>query len=152
MEHYDAKNDFAEQQRVFDRVPVNRFLGFRLTAQSRNEAVVEMDITNDHTQETGVLHGGILSGLADTAAVHLFEPYLPEHQILTSIEFKLNFLRPVRVGEGVVAARSRTLRHGRKVGVAEVEVTQADVLVAKGLFTYMFVNKSEWGAGQLDVH
>ena len=140
--------ELTEYQRRFDQVPVNRFLGYRLTAQSPEEAVVEMDVIHDQTQEAGVLHGGILSGLADTAAVHLFEPYLPEHQVMTSIEFKMNFLRPVRVGEGVLVARSTTLRHGRKVGVAEVVVTQADRVVAKGLFTYMFVDKSEWSAAE----
>jgi len=137
--------DLSEWQLEFDRVPVNQFLGYRLTAQSKEEAVVEMDVVHDHTQEAGVLHGGILSGLADTAAVHLFEPYLPDHQIMTSIEFKLNFLRPVRVGEGVLIARSTTLRRGRKIGVAEVSVAQGNKEVAKGLFTYMFVDKSEWG-------
>ncbi len=138
-------SDLSELQRRFGQVPVNRFLGYRLISQSADAAVVEMDVTNDHIQEAGVLHGGILSGLADTAAVYLFEPYLPDHQTMTSIEFKMNFLRPVRTGEGNLVARSSTLRRGRKVGVAEVAVTQSEKLVAKGLFTYMFLDKREWG-------
>lgn len=103
-----------------------------------------LDVSNDLTQQTGVLQGGVLSALADAAAVHLFLPYLAEHQIMTSIEFKMNFLRPVRVAGGGVTARSSALHCGRKVGVAEVEVTQASQLVAKGLFTYLFMDSSEW--------
>lgn len=138
-------SDPSELQRRFGQVPVNRFLGYRLIAQSAEAAVVEMDVTTDHIQEAGVLHGGILSGLADTAAVYLFEPHLPDHQTMTSIEFKMNFLRPVRTGGGSLVARSCTLRRGRKVGVADVAVTQSEKLVAKGLFTYMFLDKREWG-------
>ncbi len=57
---------------------------------SPEEVIVEMDVTSDQTQETGVVHGGLLSSLADASAANLFQPYVPDHLITTSIEFKIS--------------------------------------------------------------
>ncbi len=135
-------NDHGNIERDFSQVPANRYLGFRLVTHSPQEAVVEMKVSPDHVQETDVVHGGLLSALADTAAVYVFLPYLADDQTMASVEFKLNFLRPATAGRGPLAAHATLLRRGRKIGVCEVEVTQADVVVAKGLFTYLFSEKS----------
>ena len=127
--------------RAFSEVPANRYLGLRLVSRSAEEAVVAMEVAPDHIQETGVVHGGILSTVADTAAVYTFHPDLPDDHGMASIEFKMNFLRPATADRGPIIARARVLRRGRNVGVCEVELVQAEVLVAKGLFTYLFSEK-----------
>jgi len=137
-------SELTERQRAFDNIPIHRFLGLRMISPSPEEVVVEMDVSSDQTQETGVVHGGLLSSLADATAANLFQPYVPDHLITTSIEFKMNFLRPVLAEGGTLVARATVLRRGRKVAVAEVEVTQANKMVAKGLFTFLFVDKREW--------
>ena len=140
-------SELTERLRAFANVPVHRFLGLRMISSSAEEAIVEMDVSPDQTQETGVVHGGILSSLADATAANIFQPYLPEHLLTTSIEFKMNFLRPVLAERGTLVARASVLHKGRKVGVAEVDITQDDKMVAKGVFTFLFVDKSEWGEG-----
>jgi len=137
-------SEFTEHLQAFNNVPIHRFFGFRMISPSPEQAVVEMDVSPDQTQETGVVHGGIVSALADATAANLFQPYVADHLVTTSIEFKMNFLRPVLAERGPLVACASVLRRGRKVAVAEVEVTQADKLVAKGMFTYLFVDKREW--------
>ena len=127
---------------AFQRVPANRFLGFQLLSRSSNEAVVAMEIVPEHTQETGVVHGALLTAVADTASVYVLYPDLPETHSIASIEFKMNFLRPAQLNGGRVLARAKALRRGRNVGVCEVDVMQGDDLVAKGLFTYLFSKRT----------
>ncbi len=67
-------------------------------------------------------------------AVH---PYLPDGLTMTSIEFKLNFLRPATVGGGPLVATARVVRRGRRVAVCDVDVWQDGEAVATGLFTYL---------------
>lgn len=134
----------TERIEAFDKVPVHRYLGLRMISGSPEEVIVEMDVTSDQTQETGVVHGGLLSSLADASAANLFQPYVPDHLITTSIEFKMNFLRPVLADQGTLVAHATVLRQGRKVAIAEVEIAQAAKMVAKGLFTFLFVDKREW--------
>ncbi len=97
-----------------------------------------MDPKAELLQEEGIIHGAIVAALADTAAVYTFHPDLPADVTMTSIEFKLNFLSPALGDGGTLTARSSVVRKGKKIGVCDVEVTQGERLVAKGLFTYLF--------------
>ena len=124
--------------RDFSAVPVNERFSLRLVERSGEGATVTMPATLAITQETGVIHGGLLASVADTAAVYAFLPDLPQGRTMASIEFKMNFLRAGRAGEGDVRAVSRVLKAGRTVGVCEAEVSQGGHRLAKGLFTYMF--------------
>jgi uncharacterized protein (TIGR00369 family) len=126
----------------FSGVPVNRLFGYTIISRSSEGAAISMKARPEYAQEAGVVQGGLLSAIADTAAVYAFLPDLDENQIMTSIEFKMNFLRPVEPDGEPIVARSKVLKRGRSVGVCDVEVTQANNLMAKGIFTYMFLPKN----------
>ena len=125
----------------FDRTPINRHLGFRLVEAGSGSATVEMEARPEYAQEEGVVHGGILTALADTAAVYALLPDLPRDRTVTSIEFKVNFLRPAKPTGGVLQAKSRIVRRGRTIAVCDVEVHQNAVHVATGTFTYLYLDR-----------
>ena len=125
----------------FSKVPVNQFYDYTLVSRSREHAEVRMPLKGSYRQEEGIVQGGIISSLADTTAVHVFYPDLTGNQSMTSIEFKLNFLRPALVEEGDLIARARLVKRGRTVGLCEVEVRQEKRQIATGLFTYLFFEK-----------
>jgi uncharacterized protein (TIGR00369 family) len=128
------------QERIagFDAVPHNQWLSLRLVRCSETGAEVALGVRPDFMQEEGVVHGGILASLADTAAVYAFWPFLADGARMTSIEFKVNFLRPALGDRGDITATSRVVQRGRKLGVCQVDVVQNDVLVAIGTYTYIF--------------
>ena len=127
--------------RFVERVPVARFLGYRLVSRTDSEAVLAAPVRPELLQVDGCVHGGMIATLADTAAVWLLYPDIPEDRTLTSIEFKLNFTRPARLEAGDLLARARLVKRGRTVALSDVEVSQSDQLVAKGLFTYLLFNR-----------
>jgi uncharacterized protein (TIGR00369 family) len=95
-----------------------------------------------HRQELqnsmGVLQGGILGVLADVAGGVSLYSVLPDpvKVVIPTIEFKLNFLRPA--GGQDVIAQGRVVNHGRRIAVCQVDLsTEAGILLATGLFTYM---------------
>ena len=96
-----------------------------------------MPLAETYLQEGGVVHGGVISSLADTAAVYTLYPYLTENQSMTSIEFKMNFLSPALFENGDLLAKANLVKRGRKVALCDVEVYQKEKLVAKGLFSYL---------------
>lgn len=122
----------------FYDVPVNKFFNYSLISRSNEEAVISMEARPEFLQEEGLVQGGILSAIADTAAVYIFYPDLHDDETMTSIEFKVNFLKPGTPGRGPLVAKARLVQRGRKVGVCDVEVSQSEELILKGLFTYMF--------------
>jgi uncharacterized protein (TIGR00369 family) len=137
MDHMDDPA-FA---RFVERMGVARFLGYRLVSRTDNEAVLAAPVRPELLQVDGCVHGGMIATLADTAAVWLLYPDLPEDRTLTSIEFKLNFTCPARLEAGDLVARARLVKRGRTVALSDVEVSQGDQLVAKGLFTYLLFNR-----------
>lgn len=119
-------------------IPMARILGFRLREYAPPRASLLMPVSLDLLQIDNVVHGGILSTLADSAAVYLLCAELPPDRSLTSIEFKLNFLRPALLGRGDVVADAHVIQRGKRIALCEVDVWQAEARVAKGLFTYLF--------------
>ena len=92
-------------------------------------------------QEGNVVHGAILTAIADTCSVYLFFPDLEAGRSMASIEFKVNFINSATLGHGTMKAIAHTVKRGRTVAVSEVEVFQSKQLVLKGLFTYFFLDR-----------
>jgi uncharacterized protein (TIGR00369 family) len=120
----------------FDETPFNRALGFQLRNQSGGMAEVIAPMQPWFAQENGVIHGGVLSSLADTAGVYAVRATLESKERMTGIEFKINFVRAATCDD-VLVARGRLVRRGRSIAVCDVGVYQRDELVATGLFTYL---------------
>jgi uncharacterized protein (TIGR00369 family) len=123
----------------FATVPINRLLGLELRSSSPEGAVIALVPRAEFAQEYGVIHGGVLSTLADTAAVYALHRFLTAGERMTSIEFKVNFLAPATAAGGEVIAASSVAKRGRTIAVVHVDVRQGDTLVLTGLFTYIIV-------------
>src|SRR5262249_39421262 len=127
----------------------NRYLGSTLERCDADGAVVAMAPRAEYLQEGGVLQGGIVSALADTAAAYAVIATLEPHETLTGVEFKVNFLRGASVEAGVLRATAHPVRRGRKVAVVEVRVEQSGQEVALALFTFLYLPRPA-NAGYLD--
>lgn len=121
--------------------PAWQSFGFSRSTQAPDSLEVELVDLERWVQPHGVIHGGVLSALADTAAVARLYVDLPRDRVLTSIEFKLNFLRGALVRNGPLSARAELVRAGRRVQVAEVSVRQGERELARGLFTYIVLER-----------
>lgn len=112
-------------------VPIAKTLGIRSVSASKDEVVLALDWRPELCQPAGLLHGGAIMTLADTAGGTLSYLNLPEGADGTStIESKTNFLSSVR--SGTVTATARLLKAGRSVIVVETELTDGSGrLVAK---------------------
>ena len=127
---------------TFDRTPVNRWLGFRLVERSAERVVVEQDVRAEMLQEAGVVQGGLLTALADTAAVYLLWPELGEARTMTGTNASVQFLAAARPDEGALTATATPVRVGRRLAVCESVVRQGDRLVCKGTFTFLITERT----------
>jgi len=112
-------------------IPMAATFGMRLVEAAPASVRVELDWREDLCTAGGVLHGGALMSLADTAGAVCAFLNLPEGAAGTNtLESKTNFLRGVR--GGTVTATSRPLHAGRRTIVVETELRDDDGrLVAK---------------------
>ncbi len=125
----------------FAATPSNQLLGMRLVSRSAERVELELPTRPELAQEEGVVHGGFVTTLADSAAVYLLWPELGQGRTMTSIEFKMNFLGAGDPNGAPLRAVATPLRVGRTVAVCESEVFQGDRRIAKGTFTYLVRDK-----------
>jgi acyl-CoA thioesterase len=124
--------DLAKRLR---RSNVGKLFGFELEAATPGHAVLRMRVRRRHRQVHGVVHGGILASLADTAAGMATYTVVPRRTRLATVEMNINYLEAVERGD--LLAEARVLRRGRYLAVAECEVRDGDRgLVAKALLTF----------------
>ena len=114
------KPELTEQ--VNAQMPLGSTLGIR-TFGAPEEVDATLPYSADLCTAAGVLHGGILMTLADTAGAVCAFLNLPPGTRTVTIESKTNFLGAVREGETL--ARSRPLHVGKTTIVVETDVLDA---------------------------
>ncbi len=118
--------------------PVATLVGFRLTAIEPGRAVFELEATERHANPMGTLHGGILCDVADAAMGMAYAATLGEGETFTTLELKINFLRPFWTGR--LTAVGRLVKGGRTVGLVECDITDdTNGLVARASSTCMIL-------------
>ncbi|HUH15768.1 MAG TPA: PaaI family thioesterase [Gaiellaceae bacterium] len=102
-------------------MPFAATLGVELTGASADEVSGRVAWEERLTTAGGLLHGGVLMGLADAVGAYCAYLNLPEGSAATAtIESKTNFFAAVR--SGVVDARSRPLHRGSRTVVVETDL------------------------------
>ena len=116
--------------------PYPSHLPFRLVSIGLDHARVELSVDERHLQPFGIVHGGVLATLIDTATFWAVFMRLPEDAGLVNIDLKLNYLRAVSSGQ--LIAEGTGIKSGRTISYAEASVSDSDgKLVAHGTSTLM---------------
>ena len=114
--------------------PIAALLGFTLTSIAPGRATITFEAGERHANPMGTLHGGILCDLADAAMGMAFFSTCAEGETFTTLELRINFLRPFWTG--TLLAHGRVVQRGKTVGMTECEVVdENDRLIAKATST-----------------
>ncbi len=119
----------------FDHSPFMRFLGLEMIRADKGVVEIRLPFREEFLRQDGSdwLHGGVLSALADIVG---------DYAVMTetaagvpTIDMRVDYLRPARKGD--LTAIGRTVRVGRTVSVADVDIRDASgTLVAVGRACY----------------
>ena len=116
--------------------PVAKLIGFELRSVEPGKSRVEFEAGPQHWNPMGGLHGGILCDIADAAMGIAYASTLAEGESFTTVELKMNFLRPFK--EGHLVAEGWVVNGGRRLGMTEAEVRDdRGRLIAKASSTCM---------------
>jgi uncharacterized protein (TIGR00369 family) len=126
--------------------PVGKLIGFRPTSIEPGTAIFELEAGPQHANPMGTLHGGIVCDVADAAMGTAYASTLADGESFTTLELKINFLRPFWTGR--LVATGRTVQTGRTIGLVECDVTDAEGrLIARAMSTCMTL-RGESSAGR----
>jgi acyl-CoA thioesterase len=90
-----------------DRAPFERLLHMEIREAADGRALLTMPFLLDFAQGGGLLHGGALISLADTAVAMAIKSLLPSQTHFATISLDSKFLYPVR--KGVVTAKAQVV-------------------------------------------
>src|SRR5436190_21884708 len=103
--------------------PIATLIGFRMTAIEPGQSRFEKAADARHHNPMGTLHGGVLCDIADVAMGSAYASTLDEGESFTTIELKINFLRPVKTAH--LIADASIVQRGRSVGMTECTISDA---------------------------
>lgn len=136
-------NELTKRERArTERNNARKLLGIQVEEVEPGRAVLSMPAQEHILQSSGVVHGGFLSLLADSAISTALRSVLDEDAAITTVELNINFLRPARAGMitgcGTLVHQGRTLA----VGTAEIK-DESGRLLACGRATFFIKKKNE---------
>lgn len=119
--------------------PFVKLLGMRLLSASGGRSVMECRVRQLLRNSSGTLHGGVMGALVDMSVATALRSVMPLSSRMTTVEYKVNFLKPVE--SGTITALGVILRLGRTIAVGSTEVRNADgEVVAFGSATFYILN------------
>ena len=123
-------------KKVVKKSPYPRHMRMRLEHIEMDRAKVVIELAECHLQPYGIVHGGVVATIIDTATFWAAFLRLPEEDGLVNVDLKLNYLKSIDNGE--LIAKGTCIRHGRSICYSEAKVFDADKhLIAHGTSTLM---------------
>lgn len=143
--HEDLAPNFKASllEKMQQESPFWELLGLELADVKKGWAKVRLPFARKLVHPLGIAHGGAIFSAADSAVAMALIGLVDRDETFTTVEMKINFLKPVDAGEMI--AEARIIHKGARTALGDVAVFNGEGgLVAKGLATYMILRKDEF--------
>lgn len=121
---------------AFASVPYAKLIGLELGEMRRGQATIHLTVRDELKQNQGIVHGGAVASLIDTAAAFAVVTEIEAGERVTTTDLTIHYLRPVSSGR--LSATARIVRGGRRLFVLSVEVTDdRRALLATAVTSYI---------------
>ena len=118
-----------ELERIFESAPFVADLGIRLVTIESGMCETQLDVGPRHLQQNGFVHAGVQASLADHTAGGAAATLVEPGQIILTVEFKINLLRPAKGKR--LTCQSKVLKPGSQLIIVESEISCDDAGTSK---------------------
>ena len=120
--------DFVQRiaRREIPGVPIGELLGFHVAEAQAGRVVLEGQPDRRAYNLIGTVHGGWAASILDTALALATLSTLDEKSSFTTLDIRINYLRPITVETGALRAEGRVLHGGRRVALCEAKLTDRE--------------------------
>ena len=126
------KNPQDVVQRMLEQDHFSQWMELKVNSIAEGTSTVSMFVKQEMLNGFGVIHGGVLFSLADSAFAFACNN---RNNLSVALDTSINFIKPVHIGD-VLIAEARELHNGKSTGLYQIEIyNQKEHLVAqfKGL-------------------
>ena len=124
--------------------PYFNLISMKIDTLEMGRSILEVDVQEKHLQPYGIVHGGVYASLIDAAAFWAAYSTI-EGSSMTTVEMKLNYLRPAASGRFI--ARGKSIKTGKIICLSEATVfDDKERILAHGTATLMVLKSREINA------
>ena len=114
-------------------------LGVHSRTAEDGTAHLQLDVTEQHLNEAGTLHGGVLATLVDTAMGQAVRSSTGEGDVPATSQLTVTYLRPGK--PGTVQVTGRVSKQGDHLTVCEAEAEQDGRAIAHAVATFALLRR-----------
>ena len=114
----------ARIQKNFEKQHFMSYLGAKLETIEEGRVSISVEKAAHLSQQTGFIHAGVITTIADSAAGYAAWSMMPENSDVLSVEFKVNLMRPASGSK--IIAHAQVIKSGRQITVVEADVKDVD--------------------------
>jgi uncharacterized protein (TIGR00369 family) len=144
MSEYEDLNPKLKESlivRMREESPFWELLGLELADVKKGWAKVRLPFSKKLVHPLGIAHGGAVFSAADSAVAMALIGLVDRDETFTTVEMKINYLKPF--DEGEIVAEARIVYRGGRTALGDVDVRNGrGILIAKGLATYMILRNN----------
>lgn len=119
-----------------EAVPFLKLLGIEVESVGQGTATLVVHVRDELMRNDGIVHGGVMASLIDSAFAFAIIPILDEGERTVTVDMTIHYLRPV--SNGAAKAVARVVRAGRRVITVSAELfDENEKLAATALSTYL---------------
>jgi uncharacterized protein (TIGR00369 family) len=125
------------------QAPMAKLLGFGLSEVEEGRVVFEAEPEERHYNPLNSVHGGLAMTMLDSAAGAAVHTTLVRGQLYSTVETKVNMVRPITVATGRIAAEGRVVHRGSRIATAEaaLRAVESGALLAHGTSTCLILGE-----------
>ena len=131
------KKLFEYLQKSIKNTPYYQMLGIELSALAPGRADIKVVAGQQHSNPMGLVHGGLISSLADAAMGNAIRSLGIKG---VTVDMSIAFTASARMGDTIVA-RGKVLKSGKNMIFAEAEVYAGEVLIGHSKATFFRVGE-----------
>lgn len=111
-------------------------LGAKIEHVEKGKVTISCESKDTLLQQQGLLHGGVITTLADVAGGYAALTTMPENAEVLTVELKINLMRPAIANK--VIAIGEVIKAGKTLTIVEVTVTDEDNKLLAKMMSTMF--------------
>lgn len=118
--------------------PIAKLVGYKIVEVEKGGATFELNPAEYHYNPFSSVHGGITTTLLDTSMAASVLSTLPIGKNCSTVEFKVNFIRPITSKTGKITCRAAVIHSGGRIATSEAKIFDAsEKLFAHAVSTIM---------------
>ena len=132
-----SEDERRRVERMRDAVPFLKLLGIEVESVGRGTATLLLPVREELTRNDGIIHGGAIASVIDSAFAIAITPLLAENERIVTVDLTIHYLRPLLSG-GASRTTARVVRAGRRVITVSADLfDENEKLAATALSTYL---------------